>query len=262
MVSASQVDLPLSLVPDSVTVLTRDAAAFARQAPYLANDAALTLHPGDVRNFVFPQGHFDYLIHGATTSASETFHGEDPLRKFDTLVDGTRRVLDFAVQCEVERFLFLSSGVAYGTQPADMSHIPESYQGAPDTSDVDTSLGQAKRAAEYLSTYYAHKHGWNNTIARCFSFVGPFMPLDLHYAIGNFIHQALHEEEIMVKGDNVMLEYYKNPEVQPATDSFSILPRIYLQKDICNPVAFPLPQTSFPPTPEHRTTLQLLFFFS
>ncbi|MBA3023940.1 MAG: NAD(P)-dependent oxidoreductase [Gammaproteobacteria bacterium] len=191
-----------------VTVLTRDAEAFTRQAPHLASDVMLTLHSGDVRDFEFPQGYFDYLIHGATTSASETFNGEDSLRKFDTLVDGTRRVLDFAVQCEVERFLFLSSGVAYGTQPADMSHIPESYQGAPDTSDVDTSLGQAKRAAEYLSTYYAHKHGWNNTIARCFSFAGPFMPLDLHYAIGNFIHQALHEEEIMVKGDGTSLRSY------------------------------------------------------
>jgi dTDP-glucose 4,6-dehydratase/UDP-glucose 4-epimerase len=191
-----------------VTVLTRDAAAFARQAPHLANDTALTLHPGDVRNFVFPQVHFDYLIHGATTSASETFHGEDPLRKFDTLVDGTRHVLDFAVHCGIERFLFLSSGVAYGTQPADMDRIPETYAGAPDTTDVDTALGQAKRAAEYLTTYYSKKHGWNNTIARCFSFAGPFMPLDLHYAIGNFIGQALHEDEIVIKGDGTPLRSY------------------------------------------------------
>jgi dTDP-glucose 4,6-dehydratase/UDP-glucose 4-epimerase len=191
-----------------VTVLTRDAQAFIRQAPHLAADAMLTLHNGDVRDFAFPQGHFDYLIHGATTSASETFNGEDPLRKFDTLVDGTRRVLDFAAQCGIERSLFLSSGVAYGTQPADMTHIPESYQGAPDTCDVDTSLGQAKRAAEYLTTYYANKHGWHNTIARCFSFAGPFMPLDLHYAIGNFIAQALFEDEITVKGDGSPVRSY------------------------------------------------------
>lgn len=191
-----------------VTVLTRNAQAFARQAPHLASDAMLTLHSGDVRDFAFPQGHFDYLIHGATTSASETFNGEDPLRKFDTLVDGTRRVLDFAAQCGIERFLFLSSGVAYGTQPADMSHIPESYQGAPDTSDVDTALGQAKRAAEYLTSYYAHKHGWHNTIARCFSFAGPFLSLDIHYAIGNFIAQALFEDEITVKGDGSPLRSY------------------------------------------------------
>ncbi|MFH2139391.1 MAG: NAD(P)-dependent oxidoreductase [Pseudomonadota bacterium] len=191
-----------------VTVLTRDAQAFARQAPHLAAEHMLTLHSGDVRDFAFTKGHFDYLIHGATTSASETFNGEDPLRKFDTLVDGTRHVLDFAARCGIERFLFLSSGVAYGTQPTDMTHIPESYQGAPDTRDVDTALGQAKRAAEYLTSYYAHKHGWQNTIARCFSFAGPFLPLDLHYAIGNFIGQALHEDEIVVKGDGSPVRSY------------------------------------------------------
>lgn len=191
-----------------VTVLTRNAQAFAQQAPHLASDKALTLHNGDVRGFEFPQGRFDYLIHGATTSASETFHGEDPLKKFDTLVDGTRRVLNFATQCGIERFLFLSSGVAYGTQPADMPHMPETYMGAPDTCDADTALGQAKRAAEYLSSYYATKHGWHNTIARCFSFSGPFMPLDLHYAIGNFIAQALNEDEIVVKGDGTPQRSY------------------------------------------------------
>ncbi len=191
-----------------VTVLTRNAQAFAQQAPHLASDKALTLHNGDVRDFEFPQARFDYIIHGATTSASETFHGEDPLNKFDTLVDGTRHVLDFATRYGIERFLFLSSGVAYGTQPADMTHMPETYMGAPDTCDVDTALGQAKRAAEYLTSYYANKHGWNNTIARCFSFAGPFMPLDLHYAIGNFIAQALSKDEIVVKGDGTHLRSY------------------------------------------------------
>lgn len=191
-----------------VTVLTRNAQAFAQQAPHLAADPALILYNGDVRDFEFPQGRFDYLIHGATTSASETFHGEDPLKKFDTLVDGTRHVLEFAARCGIERFLFLSSGVAYGTQAAEMSRMPETYMGAPDTRDVDTALGQAKRAAEYLTSYYANKHGWHNTIARCFSFAGPFMPLDLHYAIGNFIEQALHEDEVVVKGDGTPKRSY------------------------------------------------------
>lgn len=191
-----------------ITVLTRDAAAFARQAPHLANDTALTLCRGDVRDFAFPSQRFDYLVHGATTSASETFRGEDPLKKFDTLVAGTRRVLDFAAGCGIKRSLFLSSGVAYGTQPANMTHMPETYPGAPDTTDVATALGQAKRAAEYLTTYYADKHGWNNTIARCFSFAGPLLPLDLHYAIGNFISQALHEDEIVVQGNGTPLRSY------------------------------------------------------
>jgi dTDP-glucose 4,6-dehydratase/UDP-glucose 4-epimerase len=191
-----------------VTVLTRDAYAFSGRAHHLTNDKALTLYRGDVRNFEFQPGQYDYFIHGATTSAGETYRGEDPLRKFDVLVDGTRHVLDYAAQCGIQRFLFLSSGVAYGTQPDDLTHIPETYLGAPATCDIDTALGQAKRAAEYLCNYHAQRNGWQSSIARCFSFAGPFLPLDLHYAIGNFIGQALNEDEIVIQGDGTPLRSY------------------------------------------------------
>lgn len=191
-----------------VTVLTRNAQAFKEKAPHLALDPALDFHHGDVRDFDFPKQPYSFIIHGATTSADETFRGEDPLCKFDTLVSGTRHTLDFAAQCKVKRLLFLSSGVAYGAPPLGIDFIPEDYSGAPDTTDVDSALGQAKRTAEFLCAYYAQKNGWEYSIARCFSFVGPFLPLDIHYAIGNFIGQALFEDKITVKGDGSPVRSY------------------------------------------------------
>ena len=191
-----------------VTVLTRNAQAFNEKAPHLALDPAIDFLHGDVRDFEFPKRRYSYLIHGATTSADETFRGEDPLRKFDTLVSGTRHTLDFAGHCKAKRFLFLSSGVAYGTPPAGIDFIPEDYLGAPDTTVVNSALGQAKRTAEFLCAYYAQAHGFNYTVARCFSFVGPFLPLDIHYAIGNFIGHALFEDEITVKGDGSPVRSY------------------------------------------------------
>lgn len=191
-----------------VTVLTRNAQAFAQKAPHLAQDPAIDFHHGDVRDFVFPERNYSYFIHGATTSADETFRGEDPLRKFDTLVSGTRHTLNFAARCQAKRFLFLSSGVAYGVPPSGIDFIPEDYSGAPDTTDVNSALGQAKRTAEFLCACYAQNHSLNYSVARCFSFVGPFLPLDIHYAIGNFIGQALFEDEITVKGDGSPVRSY------------------------------------------------------
>jgi dTDP-glucose 4,6-dehydratase/UDP-glucose 4-epimerase len=191
-----------------VTILTRDAQAFKTKAPHIALAPGIDLHEGDVRDFEFPKRRYSLFIHGATTSADETFRGEDPLRKFDTLVEGTRRTLDFAVHCQAKRFLFLSSGVAYGTPPAGIDFIPEDYAGAPNTTDVNSALGQAKRTAEFLCAYYSQTHGLNYSVARCFSFVGAFLPLDIHYAIGNFIGQALHEDEITVKGDGSPVRSY------------------------------------------------------
>lgn len=190
-----------------VTILTRDPVAFATLAPELANSDFLTVLAGDVRNFAFPAGRFTHLIHAATTSARETFSGESSLGKFDTLVEGTRRVLDFAAQSGIRHMLFTSSGVAYGSNPEEQG-FREDFPGAPDTTDPDSALGQAKRAAEFLCSTYAAQHGWNLTIARCFSFVGPFMPMDLHYAMGDFINCAMKNKPIVIQSDGRAMRSY------------------------------------------------------
>jgi nucleoside-diphosphate-sugar epimerase len=191
-----------------ILVLSRHPERFAAAAPHLAADPAIRFHRGNIAEFDFPAGTYPYVIHGAATSAAETFRGEDPLAKFDTLVAGTRRTLEFARRCEARRFLFLSSGVVYGAPPPSLAAIPEDYPGAPDTCDVNSALGQAKRAAEYLCAYYGQRHGFESVVARCFSFVGPFLPLDLHYAVGNFIDQALRADAIVVRGDGTPLRSY------------------------------------------------------
>lgn len=187
-----------------VIILSRNPAAFVKSIPHLADNPAISFHIGDVRNFDFPKKKISHIVHAATTNAKETFLGADPLVKFDTVVEGTRRVLDFAVHCKAKKFLMTSSGSAYGKQPLGMTHIPENYTGAPHTTDINfdqSALGEGKRAAEMLSTIYQEKFGIEIKIARCFSFVGPGLPLDIHYAIGNFIRDCLNGGPIYVNGD-------------------------------------------------------------
>jgi dTDP-glucose 4,6-dehydratase/UDP-glucose 4-epimerase len=147
-------------------------------------------------------------MHLATTAASETFHGEDQLKKLETLYFGTKNVLDFAVASGAKKVLFTSSGVAYGPIDQFPEGVPESYLGGPDLSRADSALGEGKRVAEYLCAYYGEKYGLNCAIARCFAFVGPLLPLDLHYAIGNFIKDALAGSAIVVNGDGQPVRSY------------------------------------------------------
>ena len=189
------------------TVLSRSPEAFAAKAPHIANHPAVRLIQGDVRTFDYPAGEFPFVIHAAT-EASAKLNQENPLLMFETVVEGTHRTLEFARTHGTRQFLLTSSGAVYGKQPPEMTHIPEDYLGAPDTMDPNAAYGEGKRAAEMLCRLYAHRFGLEPKIARCFAFVGPHLPLDAHYAIGNFIRDALRDGPIRVNGDGSPLRSY------------------------------------------------------
>ena len=193
----------------SVVVLTRDPEAFARKAPRLAGHAAVTLHAGDVRGFSFPPGGFYGVIHAA---AEVDVRGtrRPPREIFDNTLEGTRRVLGFALTARVQRFLFTSSGAMYGRQPPELSHVPEDFSGAPDPLDAaGSAYGEGKRAGEFLCAAASREHpALACVIARAFAFVGPYLPLDGAYAAGNFLRDALAGGPIRVGGDGRPVRSY------------------------------------------------------
>jgi dTDP-glucose 4,6-dehydratase len=152
-----------------IVVLTRDPDAFRSRSPEVAN--RVELHRGDVRTFDFPSGDFTHVIHGASDT-------RDAIRDAQaTIVDGTKRVLDFA---RGKRFLMISSGAVYG---------------APGEPYAD-----AKRDAEQLCPRDA-------VIARLFTFIGPYMALDRPFAITAFIRAAMSGEAIRIQQPETRRSY-------------------------------------------------------
>lgn len=190
-----------------VVALSRDPEAFRRKAPHLASDPAIRLHAGDVCSFEFPGGTFSHVIHAATESATH-LNEESPLRMLEVAVDGTRRALQFAVQGGARNFLLTSSGAVYGKQPPEMTHMPETFSGAPDLMSPASAYAEGKRVAELLCALYHREYGLNAKIARGFAFVGPHLPLDAHFAIGNFVRDALAGNTLKITGDGTPQRSY------------------------------------------------------
>ena len=190
----------------SAVVLSRNPEAFGRKAPHLFSNPAIQFHTGDVRSFKFPEGTFSHIIHAA--KGADSLNPEDPLLLFEGMVKGTRHMSEFARHCSAKKLLFTSSGAVYGKQPQELTHIGEDYAGAPDTMTSASAYGEGKRVSEFLTAAYASRYGFEAKIARCFAFVGPHLPLDINFAIGNFIDNVLKNEQILIRGDGTPCRSY------------------------------------------------------
>jgi len=191
----------------SAFVLTRDPERFRSASPHLTSHNAITLLAGDAGSFEFPQGEFQFVIHAATESHFDATV-DQPVSTFDRDVEATRRVLEFARMHGVRRLLFTSSGAAYGKQPPEITHVTEDYPGGPQTVDTGTAYGQAKRTSEFLCAMYARQYDFKALIGRLFAFVGPHLPLDRNFAVGNFIRDALSGGPIRISGDGTPYRSY------------------------------------------------------
>ncbi len=191
----------------SVVALVRNAKRFFQSAPYLSSCDVLRLVEGDIRSFDFPEGEFSYIVHLATSSDA-AIQAADPFGLFTVIVNGTGRVLEFANKCKARRFLFVSSGAVYGPQPAELTKIPEDYRGAADCTNPQSVYSTAKRASEQLCGLYNSTGRIAVSIARPFAFIGPGMPLNGHFAAGNFIRDGIAGAPIKITGDGTPLRSY------------------------------------------------------
>ena len=197
-----------SLPFDEVTVISRSPDNFFLKYPLLANKPWLKWHTGDVLSLsTLPQNRsYHSILHAASDSTDAA--ALTPLQSYQQIVHGTENMLKFAAKCGAQRFLFTSSGGAYGPQPVDMQTIAETYNAMPNPLDPFNAYGVAKRQAEHLCAQYGHQHGIETVIARCFAFVGEDLPKDAHFAIGNFIRDAVKRPEITVNGNGSPIRSY------------------------------------------------------
>jgi dTDP-glucose 4,6-dehydratase len=168
--------------------------------PHLANHAFIQWIKGDIRTFDFPLETFDYLIHAATDTLSRCNY-ESQQREFDTMIVGTKRVLEFARLAKVRKLLFTSSGAVYGKQDSANFPVSEDCLLSPDPLSQSSSYGIGKLASEHLCLLHALDTGCEISIARCFAFIGPHLPLNQGYAIGNFLRDGLNGEPIRFAAD-------------------------------------------------------------
>jgi nucleoside-diphosphate-sugar epimerase len=183
-------------------VLSRDPNAFAARHPEVDRLSELTFLRGNVTAFTAEEWHFDFIIHAAADTTAFTFEADENDRS-RAIVAGTQRVLELA-QANGARMLNISSGAVYGSAAGKREGAAEDDYAA---ARPVTPYGLAKRQAEALCA----ESQTDFVTARAFAFLGPHLPLEAHFAAGNFLRDAVRGGPIQVRGDGTALRSYLYP---------------------------------------------------
>jgi dTDP-glucose 4,6-dehydratase len=109
------------------------------------------------------------------------------------------------------KILFTSSGAIYGKQPNNINGFKENY--LQNNKKINYEKSYKKKYAHYkMKNEELFRQlgslGIKTSIARCFSFVGEFIPRNSNYIIGNFIDNILRNEKISIKSSYVINRSY------------------------------------------------------
>ncbi len=163
---------------------------------------------GDIRDFELPNVKIDYFIHGATT-ASLTMLNDSPQEMTSVIADGTKYVLKKChehqekLDYKLKKILYVSSGAVYGNMKSKQQQFSET-----DDCNPTTVYGKEKLLAEQSCL----NSNIDAVIARCFTFIGEYLPRDTHFAVGNFINNASNNEDIIINSAGTAIRSYMSAD--------------------------------------------------
>lgn len=176
-----------------IIVLVRNQKKAKRIFPDDA-DTSLRFIVGSVEELPIIQDKVDYIIHGASPTASLYFV-QRPVETIQTAVQGTMNILELAKKNRVEGVLYLSSMEVYGAPLTD-ELIPETQGCTLDSMTVRSCYPIAKRLCENLCVSYANEYGVPGKVIRLAQTFGPGVGMNDSRVFAEFARDAMHKSDI------------------------------------------------------------------
>jgi dTDP-glucose 4,6-dehydratase len=193
---------------NKIYVLSRNASKLAITNPELIN-INIFLIDDDIRTCK-ELPHTDFIIHAAATTDSNKYINNPSTEKINII----SAVENFAYLLQKNnrksKILYISSGAVYGNQPINNTEIDELCSTTGDISNMPLNkipYTYAKRICENKFKDLSSV-GYKICIVRGFSFVGKYLPLNGHFAIGNFIRDGILKRTIKVHAYNYVYRSY------------------------------------------------------
>ena len=202
----------------AITGITRNASKIDTWTNLASQNVKII--ESDIRELKNIEGSFTHFVHTATPTTSATRAG-DLVNVFESSVIGARNLLEIAKKQRVPPiFLHTSSGAVYKKSPSHLTNIPLTWprQDLEASDSVDSEYARAKIETEKLIVAATNEGSVQGINARLFSFMGPRVPLQEHYSIGNFMYSRMSKDEINLSVNPSTVRSYEH-----ATDMASAL---------------------------------------
>lgn len=157
----------------------------------------VSLLVGDVRDPIQYDGSVDYIIHGASVTASKEMVTR-PVETIATAIGGTEEILKFAVAKQVTSMVYISSMEMYGTPDPTLDCVAEGDYGFVDVLKVRSCYPEGKRMCECLCAAYAHEYQVPVKIARLAQTFGAGVSTKESRVFAQFARSLLKGEDIVL----------------------------------------------------------------
>lgn len=146
-------------------------------------------------------GKINYIVHGASVTASKTMI-ERPTEVIRTSLNGTEKVLNFAVSKKVASVVYLSSMEVYGSLPNEKAD--ENKLGFIDLSSARSCYPESKRMCECMCTAYSSQYGISIKTARLAQTFGAGILLGENRVFAQFANSVINKTDIVLhtKGES------------------------------------------------------------
>jgi dTDP-glucose 4,6-dehydratase len=196
---------------DRIVVVARAASALRREHPALVGTGVSLVDADVARVDELPAA--DFVLHAAASTDARRYAEDPKAERANVLaaIDNYARLAEKLHQSS--RIVFASSGAVYGQQPADLPELTEDFApgDAAELDDHKRDYAEAKRLSE-LRIAALGASGIRTAIARCFAFIGYYLPRDQHFAIGNFLGDGLAGRSIQVKARKAVYRSYMHAD--------------------------------------------------
>lgn len=161
------------------------------------NNECLAFVVADIKNEIKIGSPVDYIIHTANQTSSKAFV-EEPVETIETAITGTRNILEFARQQNIESLVYLSTMEVYGT-PATDDKILETQGTTLNTMEVRSSYPESKRLCESLCKAYASEYSVPVKVIRLTQTFGPGVSYHDGRVFAEFARCVIEKRNIVLK---------------------------------------------------------------